>query len=49
MVKSNNMEETELVFESFCYLLYSEVSSSNVGDGLVNLEGLRIPPSKNLA
>ena len=30
----------KLVFESLCYLLYSEVSSSYVGDGLVNLEEL---------
>ena len=35
MVKSNTMEEIKLVFESLCYLLYSEVSSSYVGDGLV--------------
>ena len=40
MVKSNNMEEIKLVFESLCYLLYSEVSSSYVRESLVNLEGL---------
>ena len=40
MVKSNNMEEIKLVFESLCHLLYSEVNSSYVGDGLVNSERL---------